>query len=43
MYDADDDQVPYFVATLYGKEDPEVLHEEDFLPYVEVWEMKRII
>ena len=44
MYDPDnDDQVPYFVATLYGQEDPEVLHEEDFLPYVEVWEMKRII
>lgn len=43
MFDDQEDAVPYFIVTPFGKEDPDVINEEDFLPHVEVWEMKRII
>jgi hypothetical protein len=44
MYDPDGDTTePFFVITPYNQEDPDVLAEEDFLPHVEVYELRRII
>ena len=45
MYDNDnpEESEPFFVATLYGKEDPDTLHPEDFLPHVEIFELRRVL